>query len=423
MDLKQIFSTMKGGNARTLTKNFSALAILQAMRYLIPFIVLPYVTPIIGVEHFGDIAISYAIAIIFQTFVNFSFDFIGARDVARNREDMGKVSDIVSAILCARIVLYVVAFVVLGGIVLVVPKFREIWLLILISVITAFFSMNVSEWFFQGIESMEHITIVNVISRVVYVVLIFLFIKEREDYILYPLFNMIGFVIASFYSILMITCKYKCRLRIPSFSEIMDSFKTGKDLFVNQVCMSFCVNLPNILLGTISGSDAAGLYDAAGRLHNAGRHSIDVLNRTFFPFLSRRMDKHVGYRRINFAFSLLLAVLLFAFAPLLVRLLFSEEFSPAVPLLRILSVSVFFAGISSAYGVNYLLLVGREKLLRNITLTVTLFGVALFVTLTSLYSTTGAAVAVVILNAAFACSYFIAAKYCEKQAQINENQL
>ena len=412
MGLKRKLSSIGSANAKTLTKNFSALAVLQAMRYLIPFIVLPYVTPIIGVTHFGEIAVAYAIALIFQTVVNFSFDFIGARDVARNREDMGKVSEIVSTILCARIVLYVIAFVLLGGIVLAVPKFREIWPLILISVATAFFSMNVSEWFFQGIEKMEHITIVNVISRVVYIVLIFTFIKEREDYLLYPIFNLLGFVMASMYSIVMMTRRYKCRLHIPPFSKILDSFKIGKDLFVNQVCMSLCINLPNILLGTISGSAAAGLYDAAGKLHNAGKHSIDVLNRTFFPFLSRQMDKHTGYRRINFFFSLLLAVLLFFLAPLLIRLLYSDEFLPAIPLLRILAVSVFFTGISSAYGVNYLLLIGREKLLRNITLTVTLLGVVLFVVLTYLYSTVGAAVAVVILNVAFALSYFTAARRC-----------
>ena len=412
MGLKRKISSIGSANAKTLTKNFSALAVLQAMRYLIPFIVLPYVTPIIGVTHFGEIAVAYAIALIFQTVVNFSFDFIGARDVARNREDMGKVSEIVSTILCARIVLYVIAFVLLGGIVLAVPKFREIWLLILISVVTAFFSMHVSEWFFQGIEKMEHITIVNVISRVVYIVLIFTFIKEREDYLLYPIFNLLGFVMASMYSIVMMTRRYKCRLHIPPFSKILDSFKIGKDLFVNQVCMSLCINLPNILLGTISGSAAAGLYDAAGKLHNAGKHSIDVLNRTFFPFLSRQMDKHTGYRRINFFFSLLLAVLLFFLAPLLIRLLYSDEFLPAIPLLRILAVSVFFTGISSAYGVNYLLLIGREKLLRNITLTVTLLGVVLFVVLTYMYSTVGAAVAVVILNAAFALSYFTAARRC-----------
>lgn len=410
MDFRSLFSSFKGANAKTLTKNFSALAVLQAMRYLIPFIVLPYVTPIIGVEYFGDIAIAYSIGLIFQTFVNFSFDYIGARDVARNREDREKVSDIVSTIFCARILLYMAALVVLCGIVLVVPKFREIWPLILIAVATAFFSMHVSEWYFQGIEKMEHITIVNVISRVVYLILIFLFIKEREDYLLYPVFNLLGFVMAAAYSLSVMTMKYKCRLHIPPISEIIGLYKQGKVLFVNQLCMSFCVNLPNILLGTISGSAAAGLYEAAGRLHNAGKHTINILSRTFFPFLSRNMDEHDRYRRLNFVFSWLLSVLLFVSAPFLIHLLFSEEFESAIPLLRILSVSVFFVGLSSAYGVNYLLLVGRERLLRNITLVVTVLGILLFVLLTWLFGATGAAVAVVVLNAGFAISYFIASK-------------
>lgn len=410
MDFRSLFSSFKGAHAKTLTKNFSALAVLQAMRYLIPFIVLPYVTPIIGVKYFGDIAIAYSIALIFQTFVNFSFDYIGARDVARNREDQGKVSDIVSTIFCARILLYMAALVVLCAIVLAVPKFRDIWLLILISVATAFFSMHVSEWFFQGIEKMEHITIVNAISRVVYLILIFLFIKEREDYLLYPIFNLLGFVMAAAYSLSMMTMKYKCRLHIPSALEIVGLYQKGKVLFVNQLCMSFCVNLPNILLGTISGSAAAGLYDAAGRLHIAGKHTINILSRTFFPFLSRNMDEHAGYRRLNFVFSLLLAVLLFAFAPFLIHLLFSEEFESAIPLLRILSVSVFFVGLSSAYGVNYLLLVGQERLLRNITLIVTLLGILLFVLLTYFYGATGAAVAMVVLNAAFAVSYYVGSR-------------
>ena len=58
MGLKRKISSIGGANAKTLTKNFSALAVLQAMRYLIPFIVLPYVTPIIGAEHFGEIAVA-----------------------------------------------------------------------------------------------------------------------------------------------------------------------------------------------------------------------------------------------------------------------------------------------------------------------------------------------------------------------------
>ena len=173
--------------------------------------------------------------------------------------------------------------------------------------------------------------------------------------------------------------------------------------------------MPNLLLGTLLGSSSAGLYDAAFRLQDAGYHGVDTLNRTFFPFLARRMDKHKAYRRINFAFALVISIILFAFAPLLVRLLYATEFAPAVQLLRILAVSVLFLGVSSAYGVNHLLLIGKEKLVRNITFCVTGGGLLLMIAMIHWYNETGAALTMVIVNAMFALSYFIASKRIKRE--------
>jgi PST family polysaccharide transporter len=109
-----------------------------------------------------------------------------------------------------------------------------------------------------------------------------------------------------------------------------------------------------------------------------------------------------------------ISVLLFAFAPFLVKLLYAQEFAPAVFLLRILAVSVLFLGISSAYGVNHLLLIGKEKLVRNITFCVTGAGLLLLVVMIRLYNETGAAITMVIINAVFALAYYIAAKRISK---------
>lgn len=406
---------LKSKNTKTLTKNFSALAILQMLRYFIPLIVLPYVTPIIGLEHFGEIAISVSFGLIVQVFVNYSFGFMGARDIARYRNDKEKVSEIVSTTIFAYILIHAILMVLSLGVVFLIPKFRVIWFLILINLLTTIFSAMVCEWFFQGIEQMHNITIVNVLSRVVFLVLVFVFIKEKKDYWLYLLFNGIGFIIAAVYSIYLIFVKYKCRIIQPSFNRIVNYIRQGKDLFLNQVCISLLNRMPNILLGTMCGSASAGLYDAAFRLQDAGYHGVDTLNRTFFPFLARRMNKHKAYRRINLTFALFISVVLFAFAPLLVRLLYAPEFAPSVQLLRILAISVLFLGISSAYGVNHLLLIGKEKLVRNITFCVTGGGLLLLVAMIHFFNETGAALTMVMVNAAFALSYFIAAKRIGKR--------
>ena len=408
MNLKQIF---KGHNSKTLTKNFSALAILQMLRYFIPLIVLPYVTPIIGLEHFGEIAIAASFTLIVQVFVNYSFSFMGARDIARNRDDKKKMSEIVSKTLFAYIGIYVVMVVLSAFLIFLVPKFRSIWLLISINLLTPVFSAMVCEWFFQGVEKMHNITIVNTLSRVLFLLSVFVLIKEEDDYIFYPVCEVLGHVVAGLYSIVVMTKKYECKIRFPGFATVLYYIKQGKDLFLNQSCMLLFNRLPNILLGNIAGSSAAGLYHAAFRLQDAGYHGVDTLNRTFFPFLARRMDKHKAYLRINLAFALFVAVVLFAFAPFFVRLLFAPEFTSAVKLLRILSFSILFLGISSAYGVNHLLLIGKEKLVRNITFCVIGSGFVLLIVMIRWFNETGAAITMVIVNMALAFSYFVATKY------------
>jgi PST family polysaccharide transporter len=291
-----------------------------------------------------------------------------------------------------------------------IPKFRSIWLLISINLLTPIFSAIVCEWFFQGVEKMHNITIVNTLSRVLFLVLVFVLIKKEDDYILFPVCEVLGHILAGMYSIVMITTKYKCNIRFPGFNAILDYIKQGKDIFLNQSCVLLFNRLPNILLGNISGSSAAGLYHAAFRLQDAGYHGVDTLNRTFFPFLARRMDKHKAYRRINLTFAFFIAAVLFVFAPFFVRLLYAPDFAPAVKLLRILSLSILFLGISSAYGVNHLLLIGKEKLVRNITFCVTGGGLLLLVGMIHWLDETGAAITMVIVNATFALSYFIAAK-------------
>lgn len=414
MKLKQV---VKSQNSKTLTKNFMALAILQMLRYLIPLIVLPYVTPIIGLEHFGEIAIASSFTLIVQVFVNYSFGFMGARDIARNRDDKEKVSTVVSNTLFSYLLIYAIAIVVASVVIIAIPKFRNIWLVIAVSLTWPIFSALVCEWFFQGIEQMQNITIVNALSRVVFLALVFLFIKEKEDYLLYPLFNTLGFVFAALYSIIVMIFKYKCIIKIPSLKTILNYIKQGKDLFLNQSCVALLNKMPTILLGTMCGSASAGLYDAAFRLQDAGYHAVDTLNRTFFPFLARRMDKHEAYRRINLVFALFISFVLFAFAPFLVRLLYATEFAPSIKLLRILSVSVLFLGISSAYGVNHLLLIGKEKQVRNITFCVTVAGLFVLIALIQWLDETGAALSMIIVNAILALSYFFASKHNNKESE------
>lgn len=395
-----------------------SLGVLQVLRYFIPLIVLPYLTRVIGVKHFGEITIATAFANILQTCVNYSFEFMGARDVSKNREDKTVLSRIISLTIVTRFFLYFASAICVLIIALLLNAYRPLIGLIATSLATVFFSMMISEWYFQGIERMQYITLINVISRVVFIVLVFLFINKPDDYLLYPVLNMTGYAFAAFFSLYIIFHKHKLKFSIPSVTDIIAYLKSGLGLFINQVCFHSFTIFPNFLLGLISGSYVTGLYAAAARMSNTGAHTVSVLNKTFFPYLSRKIDKHDKYAKINFLFGLFVSICLFVFAPLIIKIFYAPDFKDSVVILRVLAFSVLCSSVMSAYSTNYLLLLGQEKMVIKTTLVVLMIGISLFVFAAYQFGAIGAAVMVLLMKLALAVAFRVEAlRYKKIQAE------
>lgn len=89
-----------------LAENFTYLSLLQIANFLLPLVTLPYLAPVIGVEGFGKIAFAAVIMVWMQTIADWGFHFTATRDVAKNRDDWVKVSQIFSSVLWSRILLF-----------------------------------------------------------------------------------------------------------------------------------------------------------------------------------------------------------------------------------------------------------------------------------------------------------------------------
>lgn len=395
--LKQLFGRLKQSkDGRTLVANFGYLSLLQVASYVFPLITMPYLARVIGAEGFGKIAFAAAIMVWFQTIADWGFCYTATRDVAKNRDDKEKVSEIFSNVLWARILLMFVSFVVLSVCVLIIPKLRENADVIMISFLMIPGHIMFPDWFFQAMERMKYITILNIVSKTLFTVAIFLFIKERQDYILQPLFTSLGFVISGIIAMYYILIKWKIRLRISSFKTVLRTIKSSTDVFINNIIPNLYNAFSIVLLGFIGGNVANGLYDAGVKFTNIVQQFLLILSRTFFPFLSRRIDKHSIYARLNISSSILLAVVLWLLAPVLVEIFYTNEFFYAIKVIRISSISLIFLAMGNVYGINYLLLIDKEKQLRNITLVASLMGFALSFPLIYKYQVIGAALVVTI---------------------------
>ena len=136
---------------------------------------------------------------------------------------------------------------------------------------------------------------------------------------------------------------------------------------------------------------------------------MQVISRTFFPFLSRKIEKHHVYVVINIVFAVMASMMLFLLSPVLIKLLFTSEFFPAIKVMRIMSISIFFLMLSDVYGTNYLIINGSERILRNVTIICSLIGFALSFPLIHCYDYIGAALTVTITRGMLGiCSMFFA---------------
>lgn len=379
-------------DGKVLISNFAYLSLLQVAGYVFPLITMPYLARVIGVEGFGKIAFASAIMVWIQTIADWGFNYTATRDVAKNREDKDKVSDIFSRVLWARCLLMLLSFVLLILLVAFIPKFKENSAVIFVTFLMIPGHIMFPDWFFQAMERMKYITVLNLLSKLLFTVLVFVFVKEKDDYILQPLFVSLGFIGAGVVAMYYILVKWKVELRLVALKTVFVTIKNGTDVFVNNIAPNLYNSFSTVLLGIWYGDIANGILDAGKRFYQIMYGFVSNVSRVFFPLLSRKLGKHDLFAKIYLLIGLFSSLFLFVSAPILIKIFFGESFNDSVLVLRLISISFLFLTMQSVYGSNYLLIVGREKLMRNITVISSVVGFIAAFPLIHCFSYVGAAI-------------------------------
>lgn len=393
MERKKMLQKIRTEDGKSLIANFSSLSFLQIASYIFPLITLPYLTKVIGVEYFGKIAFAWSIVVYFQTFVDYGFMFSSVRDISRVRNDIGKVSLIFSVTMYARLFLATISFLIFFLLVQMIPYLYNMKTILLFTFLVVPGHVLFAEWLFQGLEKMKYITLFNLLIKLFFTILVFVVIKEKEDYYLQPLLTAIGYIISGLLSIIVVY-RYGIRFVSIPFGEVIVAIRENTDLFINQLFPNLYNSFSTFMLGMIHGNVANGIFDAGYKFSGTCQQFFYIISRTFFPYLSRKAHKHSVYAKWNLIISSSCSFLLFLCAPFIIKFFFSPEFYNGVLVLRILSVSVFFLNVSNVYGTTYLVVNGYEKQLRQATMCGSIISFFVAVPLVYFYSYIGAAIVI-----------------------------
>lgn len=300
---------------KTVFANLGYLTLLQVAGYVFPLITMPYLARVIGADGFGKIAFATAVVVWFQTVADWGFNLTATRDVAQNRYDKNVVSRIFSNVFWSRCLLSIISGILLLLLIAIVPYFRENAAVILITFLIIPGQIMFPDWMFQAIEKMKYTTIFNITMKLIFTVAVFIFIRDKEDYLVQPILVTMGYFVCGIGALYLILHKWGYALYKPKWYEVIKTIKGSADVFINNIMPNFYNGFSVLLLGFFSGATANGIYDGGDKFPTVFYQFQMVLSRAFYPFLARRQDKHSFYAKLNMVTTILGVVVLIVVSP------------------------------------------------------------------------------------------------------------
>ncbi|PYF79863.1 PST family polysaccharide transporter [Marinomonas alcarazii] len=401
---------------RRLVGNFFSLVVLRGFQFLIPLITLPYLVRTIGLVNFGLVNFALSLAIYFGAVIQFGFGITATREIARNRDDKAKLSQIYSVTLMASFFLAVISIVTFGLILMIVDDFNQYLFLYLFTMAFVVFQSLFPIWFFQGMEDMKYITFLSLGTNIMFLISLFFFVRQADDFLLVPLLNAIAAFITFLVSMLVIKKQFDVKFILPKTQEIKSTYKNGYNAFASQLAPNLYNNSAIFLLGLFTNNTLVGLYTAATKVIDAMISFAYILSNTFLPYLSRNLHKHKIFQKVMLLSGFVLSISTFIMAEWITVSLFSEDNLEVANYIQWLSIAIFFGFVYLTYNTNFLMIAGGEKIGRNISLYVSSVAFLWTIILTCFFGIFGAIASLLLARAALSFLSFFFYRKALKQS-------
>lgn len=361
--LKQRIKTAKGSIKRNsgLIANFGYLSILQVYSTLVPLITYPYLVKVLGTEVYGLVIFAQTVAIILSNIVDYGFDISGVKQVAENKQNKDKLSEIVSSIYIIKFILWLLTFVIIIGMITLIPKFSSEPLLYIFSFAILFNNLLFPQWLFQGLEKMRYITIINIISRTIFLILIFIFVKTVDDYVFVPLLTGVGAFIGGIISVYFVIKNERIRLRIQPMKVLLHYFKEGSSMFGFRMAGVIKTQSNQIILGFLANYSLVTYYDLAMKITSVFSIVFNNYSAVFFPNIAKTKNITLGKKALKL--SALLSTGIFLLIAILLNPIiqwWNPEFLPTVRLFWIVGFFIPVYAIASFLGNSFLVAHGFQ---------------------------------------------------------------
>ncbi len=389
---------------KKIFRNFFSLNLVQLSNIIFPLIILPYVVRVIGVEKFGLISFVQSFIMYFVFISDYGFNLAGTREISVNRNDAGKLSEIFSAVLLVKIFIGILCVTVISVLICTFDVFKANWMLYLIGTGIIFGSILFPQWLFQGMEKMELIPAVNIPVKIVQLLLIFLIVKQEDDYILYLFLLSAAQLVIGILGLITAVQAAKVKPVFPSIDKMKQQLKNGFKYFPVNIGINIFNNSSVFIVGLLAGQYAAGIFSAADKIRLSIHATLSGFTMSVYPqaveIINESKQKFTEFIgnifKVSIVLGILVGLILFSFSEWIILVLLGPEFKESIFILKLFSIVIVIFSATEVLCYLILLPFGFHILVNQIILFAALIHIVLLIVLINLFNYPGTAYSIII---------------------------
>lgn len=376
------------------------LVLLQGVNQLLPVFVMPYLMIKLGASGYGYVGFSLSFIQYLVLLVDFGFNLSATKHIAVSADRYER-SKVFWNVVAAKVVLLLAATVAMFLLIALFDTFQVYSKAIFATYPMVLGSTFTFMWFYQGIGRIRLFSVINTVSKLLLLPLIFIYVKQPSDYLLAAFLQAAVFLSTAVLSnIYMFVKKWVCYVR-PSMQGVKKEIACSFPLFLSSASTSVYTQLTVIVLGFFCTAETVGLYSSADRIMRAVCFLFYTpLSQVFFPKVStlaakRRDDAVQLFRQVRCIVMAVMIVVCFSIfiGSGWISCLLGDDYRGLAPLLKIFSFVPLAIGIGGVYGQIGLIALGDDmtaRKFRNVYFAAALFSAVSICAATPVFFAVGA---------------------------------
>lgn len=348
-------------------------AILYASRTVLsiifPLVTYPYAARVLEVENMGAVQYTASIVSYFLLVAELGITTYAMREGAQYRDNKKELEKFSSEVFSIGLVSSISATFVLAFCILFIPLFKTYTALFLVQGVSVLGNCLAINWLYTIKEDFGYIALRSLVVHIVALVLMFIFVRTRDDYVIYAATTVVANTGANVFNYF--NARKYCRIQIRRFKEWKHHLKSICIIFGSSVTATIYGNSDKTMLGVMAGNYSVGLYGTSVNVYSALKGCISAVALSTLSRLSfyKNSGNIVEYEKTaNRILSAILILLLpvvtgvFCISDEIILLIGGRSYIEASLSLKILSIGMFFS-LMAIFYTSVVLLPNHQELI------------------------------------------------------------